>query len=278
VVDRNARTVALSATDLFRSLDRASLSDLADTSVHRKYRAKEFVFEVGQPADALYVVVQGSVALSVRRPDGGDDVLDTRQSPAAFGEAALWDGGPRMVSARAVDDADVLEIPSRRFKALVRSNPDIAEALLTQMASVIRRRTRGHRQAERARVTGGPADQDVRDAHDYLAPDGSEIRLLTSLPRGGLAHCTLPAGATSASVRHRTVDEIWFFLEGNGQLWRSDRAEPVDVRPGQSLAIRCGVSFRFRNTGDVPLRFIIATMPEWPGAEEAEPLPTAPWT
>jgi len=28
----------------------------------------------------------------------------------------------------------------------------------------------------------------------YLAPDGSEIRLLPNVRGGGLSHCTLPAG------------------------------------------------------------------------------------
>lgn len=41
--------------------------------------------------------------------------------------------------------------------------------------------------------------------YDYLAPDGSEIRLLRSMKGGGLAHCTLPPGAVSQAVRHKTV-------------------------------------------------------------------------
>jgi hypothetical protein len=30
---------------------------------------------------------------------------------------------------------------------------------------------------------------------DYLAPDGSEIRLLVATPRGSMAHCKLPPNA-----------------------------------------------------------------------------------
>lgn len=54
--------------------------------------------------------------------------------------------------------------------------------------------------------------------YNNLAPDGSEIRLLHSMNGGGLVHCTLPAGRVSKPVYHRTIEEIWFFLGGQGQL------------------------------------------------------------
>ena len=107
------------------------------------------------------------------------------------------------------------------------------------------------------------------------APDGSEIRLLHQLEGGGLAQCTLPPGGVSAAVTHRTVEEIWYFIEGRGQVWRKqdDRQQVVDVEPGVSLTIPLGTHFQFRNTGDDPLRFVISTMPLWPGEDEAPRVP-----
>jgi mannose-6-phosphate isomerase-like protein (cupin superfamily) len=43
----------------------------------------------------------------------------------------------------------------------------------------------------------------------------------------------------------------------------------VKVNAGVSLTIPVGTHFQFRNTGAVPLRFVIATMPQWPGSDEA---------
>lgn len=116
--------------------------------------------------------------------------------------------------------------------------------------------------------------KELPEVPNYLAPDGSEIRLLLSFPRGGLAHCTLPAGATSSPVAHKTVEEIWYFLEGRGQVWRriGNDEEVTEVSAGQCLAIPTGASFQFRNTGGEPLRFVISTMPEWPGPDEAQPV------
>jgi mannose-6-phosphate isomerase-like protein (cupin superfamily) len=104
-----------------------------------------------------------------------------------------------------------------------------------------------------------------------LAPDKSEIRPLLSMKGGGLAHCTLPAYGISLAVEHRTIEEIWYFIQGHGQVWRKqgEREEVVDVSPGTSVTIPLGTHFQFRNTGQDPLCFIIATMPPWPGEHEA---------
>lgn len=107
--------------------------------------------------------------------------------------------------------------------------------------------------------------------HDHLAPDGSEIRLLSELEGGGLCHCTLPSGKISKAFTHKSVEEIWYFLEGEGEVWlKSVDGECIlKVSSGMSLTIPTGVHFQFRNVGDTALKFIIVTMPPWPGAEEA---------
>lgn len=110
------------------------------------------------------------------------------------------------------------------------------------------------------------------EEYDYLAPDGSEIRLLPEVGGGGLSHCTLPVGASSQAVSHKTVDEVWYFFSGQGQLWRkcSDRYHSVlDVEPGISVTTPCTTAFQFRSTGDEPLCILIATLPRWPGHQES---------
>ena len=31
--------------------------------------------------------------------------------------------------------------------------------------------------------------------------------------------CTLPPGRVSTAVAHRAVEELWYFIEGRGQVW-----------------------------------------------------------
>jgi mannose-6-phosphate isomerase-like protein (cupin superfamily) len=105
---------------------------------------------------------------------------------------------------------------------------------------------------------------------DAIAPDGTLVRLLLALPGGSLAHFELPAGAVSHAVTHRTVEEIWYFLGGRGQIWRKFGAQEsvIDVEPGISVTIPLGAIFQFKATAEAPLTFLAITMPPWPGAEE----------
>jgi mannose-6-phosphate isomerase-like protein (cupin superfamily) len=107
--------------------------------------------------------------------------------------------------------------------------------------------------------------------YDYRAPDGSEIRELLKIDRANMAHCTLSAETVSTAHRHRTVDELWYVLSGEGEVWRKQDSfeEVIELSADVSLSIPSGTHFQFRTTGSEPLRILIVTMPPWPGADEA---------
>jgi mannose-6-phosphate isomerase-like protein (cupin superfamily) len=106
---------------------------------------------------------------------------------------------------------------------------------------------------------------------DAIAPDGSDVRVLLEVRGGGLAHFELAAGQTSVAVRHRSVEEIWYFLRGTGEMWRRSGAdeEAVAVSTGVCVTIPLGTCFQFRASGEGPLTAIAATIPPWPGTGEA---------
>ena len=115
-------------------------------------------------------------------------------------------------------------------------------------------------------------------APDATAPDGSQVRLLCATERGSTALFTLPGGAVARAVMHRTVDEIWYVLSGEGRLWREfgGREEIIALAAGISATIPVGTRFQFRNDGASPLHILGVTMPPWPG--DAEVLPAVgPW-
>ena len=111
----------------------------------------------------------------------------------------------------------------------------------------------------------------IHSEPDAIAPDGSEVRVLCQLPRGGLAVFSLPPNAVSKAVAHRTVEEVWYVTSGRGRMWRKlgDDEQIVEVAPGISLTIPTGTYFQFRCDGEERLHVIGATMPPWPGEGEA---------
>jgi len=82
-------------------------------------------------------------------------------------------------------------------------------------------------------------------APDASAPDLSEVRILLGLKGGGMAHFELSPGSTSKAVAHKTVEEIWYFLTGRGEMWRKKNniEEIVPVDPGVCITIPEGTHF-----------------------------------
>ena len=129
----------------------------------------------------------------------------------------------------------------------------------------------------------GPADQrfDTRqlpEVPDAVAPDGSDVRVLLRLGRGSMAHFELAPGRVSQAVAHRAVEELWYILDGQGEMWRrqGERQQTVPLRPGTCLSIPAGTHFQFRAGHGGPLAAVGVTMPPWPGDNEAYEVP-GPW-
>jgi mannose-6-phosphate isomerase-like protein (cupin superfamily) len=111
----------------------------------------------------------------------------------------------------------------------------------------------------------------IASAPDAIAPDGSEVRVLCQVSRGGLAVFSLPPQAVSKAVTHHSLEEIWYVLSGSGRMWRKlgDDEGIVELAPGVSLTIPTGTHFQFRCDGAEALNIVGATMPPWPGEDEA---------
>lgn len=111
----------------------------------------------------------------------------------------------------------------------------------------------------------------IPDEPSDIAPDGADVRVLLDLQGGGMALFELAPGNVSRAVMHRSVEEIWLFLSGRGEMWRKQdgREEIVPVERGVCLSIPLGTHFQYRALGDMPLTAVAVTMPPWPGEKEA---------
>jgi len=106
---------------------------------------------------------------------------------------------------------------------------------------------------------------------DVTAPDGSDVRILLSLKGGSMSHFELGPGKISRAVKHKTVEEIWYFLEGQGNMWRKlgEHEEVTRVAANMCITIPVGTRFQFRSFGTRSLKAVAITMPPWPGENEA---------
>jgi len=85
----------------------------------------QWVFQSGDPADALFGVVQGSLRVSVLSAQGTEAVVSILEAGHWFGDISLFTGLPRFNHVKAAGPADIAVIPATEFHALIAAQPDI---------------------------------------------------------------------------------------------------------------------------------------------------------
>jgi CRP-like cAMP-binding protein len=133
---------ALATCRLFAGLDDRTLDLLTAALRSRRYRRDEVIFHVDDPGDSLFVVVNGSVKITLSADDGTEPaILTTIGRGGFFGELALLDGAPRSATAVAMDAVEALVLRREAFGRLVDTEPGLRRALLAALAGEIRRLT-----------------------------------------------------------------------------------------------------------------------------------------
>jgi len=91
--------------------------------------------------------------------------------------------------------------------------------------------------------------------------------LLVHGDAGGLAHFQLSAGEMSRPVQHRSVEELWYFVGGHGEMCIG--TEVTEVAAGLAVRIPPRTRFQFLSRGPEPLAAVAVTMPKWPAEGDA---------
>jgi len=189
---------SLAAIPFFGGLEPDALDRLAATMRTRRFRRGEVIFHIGDPGDALFVIVSGDVKISLPSETGDEAILATLREGDVFGELALLDGAPRSASATALTATETVVLPRDRFRELIATEAGVRDALLASIAGELRRLTMHVEELHFLDITGRLAAQLVRLAREGGTPtaDGA-VRLRANLTQGDLAAMV---GCTRQSV------------------------------------------------------------------------------
>jgi CRP/FNR family transcriptional regulator, cyclic AMP receptor protein len=141
-VNLQHRAAVLARTELFQGIDEATQRRIAEHVTERVFERGQCVFVQDEPGDGMFVLVEGAVKLYVSSRDGDIVELVRHRPPAVFGEVALLDGGPRSASAEAVERSTLLVVTRAELLRLLRSEDQVAEAMLRTLGTIVRRTTR----------------------------------------------------------------------------------------------------------------------------------------
>jgi CRP-like cAMP-binding protein len=123
----------LTTMPLFERLSRRQLRRIAGLATFREFDRGDVLIQAGEPGDALYVILSGRARV-VGRPRAR-----TLGTGDHFGEMALIDGEPRSATVTAATRLEAMRLPRAPFLELVRQEPAIALALMTELAARVRR-------------------------------------------------------------------------------------------------------------------------------------------
>ena len=112
----------LGRLDLFTEAGRPVLERLAKSAERRPLPAGVDIIRQGDPADSLWILVAGSLAVHADT-DAGPRELPMVAAPGYVGELGLVRGVPRTATVTTVGDCELLRIDGARFLAAVESAP-----------------------------------------------------------------------------------------------------------------------------------------------------------
>jgi CRP-like cAMP-binding protein len=118
---------------IFSKIQPAMQKLLCFSSERLTYAAGQVMFNAGDAADAAYIIIDGSVEISVPTPSG-PIIVNTLGKNDILGEIAIFGEVPRTATAKAMSKLETLKISKDMFIKVIRENPDAAVELIKILA------------------------------------------------------------------------------------------------------------------------------------------------
>jgi CRP/FNR family transcriptional regulator, cyclic AMP receptor protein len=107
------------------------------TADAKPFPAGTTIFNVGDPRDVMYAVVEGEVDIIVN-----DKIVETVGKGGIFGEMALIEHQDRTATAVTKTDAKLAVVDERRFLFLIQQTPNFALHVMRVLSDRLRRMDR----------------------------------------------------------------------------------------------------------------------------------------
>lgn len=190
---------------LFSDLARPDFDSLAARITARRLDKGEVLFHRGDVARSFFFVETGIVELSLCAPTGKKKVIEVVRPGRTFAEAVAFIREHKFpVTAEALEDCQLAQIPSKGYVDILYSNPDACMRLLSSVSRHLHARVRDIEyltvQNARGRLVSYLLDH-VVDAND----DKATIRL--ELPRHVIASRISVKPETLSRLLRTMVDE-----------------------------------------------------------------------
>jgi CRP/FNR family transcriptional regulator, nitrogen oxide reductase regulator len=123
----------LAHSPLFAPLDGEEQRALTSLAIRRKFDEGAYLFFEGDPAEWLIMVAEGRVKMIKHSESGRETILATFGPGQIVGEVGVLIGEAYPATAQALEATLTLSVPRARYAQIVRTNPDLAWALIAEL-------------------------------------------------------------------------------------------------------------------------------------------------
>ena len=119
---------------LFSLLDEDELHVLSQQVELRDFAAKQRIYKAGEPSTRAFVMISGTVQVSLHDEDGQDVVFSEPRHGDFFGFASMLEGTQHQTTAIATEATTCLEIDRHDIAALLEKKPQAGLDMMTVLA------------------------------------------------------------------------------------------------------------------------------------------------
>ncbi len=205
---------ALEESSLFRGLDEHSLATLEPFSGLRRVPARGTLYAEGEPAEAIFVLMKGSMKLTRRAAGHREHVVRLIRPEEVLAESALFFDRVYTATAVALEESRLLAVDARRFIAQLRRDPLLAWNVLERLGRRIE-----ELQTQTELLATHTAEQKVAAylIHRYRALSPCDPAIALSCRRSDLASLLALAPETLCRVITEFKRRGWIRSE-NGRI------------------------------------------------------------
>ncbi len=123
---------------IFSGLTEEELEEVREIAIVRSYGPDQIIFQEGEAAKGIYVLLSGRVHIFKSNPEGKEYLRRMVEPLDVFAEAAVFSGTSFPASAKAVIAAEVAFLPKGELRDLVAENPDTALKMMGALSRLLR--------------------------------------------------------------------------------------------------------------------------------------------
>ncbi len=126
----------LKSNPMFEDFSNSELKAIAKIAYEREYNPGEYVFLMGQPGAAMFIVFKGEISIQREGENGAEIELTKLKDGETFGELALLDDSPRSATAFVVKPTKLLAIFREDLLNFLAVNPELGGKIVKKLAII----------------------------------------------------------------------------------------------------------------------------------------------